>query len=82
MDNLFSIEDFLQGGGRDEGWVEGRKLTDDERDSLEGEVTMMELEKALETSNLKSTSGWDGLSFKVLKKILGGHKGVDTVDGK
>ncbi len=71
LDNLFSIEDFLHGGGRDEGWVEGRKLTEDERDSLEGEVTMVELEKALETSNLKSTSGWDGLSFKVLKKFWG-----------
>jgi exonuclease III len=76
LDNLFSIEDFLHGGGQDEGWVEGRKLTEEERDSLEGEVTLVELERALETSNLKSTSGWDGLSFKVLQKFWGDVKGL------
>ncbi len=65
LDNLFSIEEFLQGGIDNGGWVEGRKLTLEERDSLEGEVTENELEKALETSNMNSMSGWDGLSFKV-----------------
>jgi hypothetical protein len=76
LDHLLSIEDFLQGGIDNGGWVEGRKLTIEERDSLEGEVTENELEKALETSNMNSTSGWDGLSFKVLKKFWGDVKGL------
>jgi len=76
LDNLFSIEEFLQGGIDNGGWVEGRKLTLEERDSLEGEVTENELEKALETSNMNSMSGWDGLIFKVLKKFWGDVKGL------
>jgi hypothetical protein len=57
-------------------WVEGRKLTEEESESLEGEVTEGELEKALETSNMKSTSGWDGLSFNVLMKFWRDIKGL------
>ncbi len=76
LDYLLSIEEFLQGDRVDEEWVEDRKLTEEEKISLEGEITEAELEKALETSNLKSTSGWDGLSFKVLKKFWGDIKGL------
>ncbi len=76
LDYLLSIEEFLQGDGLNEEWVEGRKLNEEEKMSLEGEITVAELEKALETSNLKSTSGWDGLSFKVLKKFWGDIKGL------
>jgi exonuclease III len=76
LDYLFSIEEFLYGDGQYEEWVEGRKLTEEEKISLEGEVSVVELENALETSNLKSTSGWDGLSFKVLKKFWRDIKGL------
>ncbi len=46
----------------------GKKLTEEESISLEGEVTLQELDTALNNSNFKSTSGWDGLGFKVFKK--------------
>ncbi len=40
-----------------------------EKLELEGEVTLQELNEALEKSNFSSMSGWDGLSFKVLRKF-------------
>ncbi len=76
LDYLLSIEEFLHGDGLHEDWVEDRKLSEEEKMSLEGEITEAELDKALETSNLKSTSGWDGPSFKVLKKFWGDIKGL------
>jgi hypothetical protein len=36
---------------------------------LEGEVTLWELTDALDNSNFSSSSGWDGLSFKVIRKF-------------
>ena len=45
-----------------------RKLADLERDSLEGWVTLNELEKLLEKSNMNSLCGWDGVSYFVIKK--------------
>jgi exonuclease III len=69
LDNILSIEGFLSMEGDEIVDMEGKKLTDDERDSLEGEVTLEELEKALDSSNFGSSSGWDGISFKVIKKL-------------
>jgi hypothetical protein len=36
---------------------------------LEGEVTLRELDEALKNSNMNSSSGWDGISFRVIKKF-------------
>jgi hypothetical protein len=66
VDNLLGIEDFLKGGNDLLDWVGGRKLNEDERVSLEQQVTMEELTKSMENSNFDSSSGWDGISFKVL----------------
>jgi hypothetical protein len=46
-------------------------LDEDEKNGLEGIVTMDELQKAFDESNFNSSSGWDGMSYKVIKKILG-----------
>ncbi len=69
MDNLLGIEEFLAGGEGQNRGVATRRLTVGERDSLEGEVTLDELRKALDSSNFGSTSGWDGISFKVIRKF-------------
>jgi hypothetical protein len=69
LDNLLGIEDFLAGGGGRNLEAMTRRLTVAERDSLEGEVTLDELRKALDSSNFGSTSGWDGISFKVIRKL-------------
>jgi hypothetical protein len=69
LDNILSIEDFLAGGVAEDAGIDMRKLTEEERDSLEGEVTLDKLKKALDSSNFGSTSGWDGISFKVIRKF-------------
>ena len=65
MDRLLEIEDFLGGGavGVQMQIKNNRRLTDGERDSLEGWVTLNELEKSLEKSNMNSSCGWDGVSY-------------------
>jgi hypothetical protein len=82
LDNILSIEGFLSMEGDDIINLEGKKLTVDERDSLEGEVTLEELEKALDSSNFGSSSGWDGISFKVIKKTMGGVERSYAEDDK
>jgi hypothetical protein len=52
-------------------WVEGKKLNDMEKLELEGDVPQLELDDALASSNMNSSSGWDGISFKVIKKCWG-----------
>ncbi len=69
LDVLISVEDFLGERICNEGWVTERKLTEMEKDSLESVVTMEELKESLDKSNFESTSGWDGISFKVIKKF-------------
>jgi exonuclease III len=68
IDNLLGIEDFLNGETDLPGRVENRKLSEDESDSLEHQITMEELTKSMEKSNFDRSSGWDGISFKVLRK--------------
>ncbi len=69
MDAILSIEDFLGNEIANVEWVNDRKLTDEERETLEGPVTLLELKDALDNSNFDSTSGWDGVSFKVIRKF-------------
>jgi hypothetical protein len=68
LDRLMSIEDFI-GNNMQEGWLNEKKLTRDEMEGLEAEVNIDEVKKALDGSNFESSSGWDGLSFKVIRKL-------------
>lgn len=54
------IEEFLGNDLENNDWLEGKKLTDEERNSLEMEVSLDEIKKALDGSNFESSSGWDG----------------------
>ena len=45
------------------------KLTDIERDSLEGDITNEELDLALQTSNFSSSNGPDGIHIKCIHKF-------------
>jgi hypothetical protein len=49
---------------------EKRGLTEEQKNGLEGEFTLEELEKSLEKSNMDSAAGWDGISYCFIKKIL------------
>ena len=69
LDVLLSIEEFLTEDINNLGWVGGKKLVEEEKQSLEEEITRRELDEALKTSNMGSSSGWDGISFKVLSKF-------------
>jgi hypothetical protein len=71
MDNLIRIEDFLRERGEDQGWVNGKKLNDVERDDLEQEITMQEIKRALDGSNFERSSGWDGVTFRALRIFWG-----------
>ena len=66
VDRLLEIEDFLGGGAVGLQIKNNRRLTNVERDSLEGQVTLNELEKSLEKSNMNSSCGWDGVSYFVI----------------
>ena len=67
---MLRIEEFLGMEGLNKDWIESKKLNAEERAELEGDVTIEELKKALYTSNLSSTSGWDGISYNVLKNFF------------
>jgi len=68
LDALISIEDFLTRDVANSDWIQGRKLSEVEKNSMEIPITMEELTESLEKSNLKSTSGWDGISYRVISK--------------
>jgi len=70
IDRLLSIEDFLGDELGNVDWVLNKKLTIDEKLSLEGPITFDELEKALKTCNMNSSSGWDGISNLLIKKFF------------
>jgi hypothetical protein len=65
---LFSIEDFLGDNNGLPDWVQNRKLTIEEKMEMERVVDMEEMTESLNDSNFGSTSGWDGISFNVIKK--------------
>ena len=70
VDNLLNIESFLDNETTNCDWVLGKKLSVEEKANLEKDVELWELEKALKSSNLNSSTGWDGVSYKLLKFFL------------
>ncbi len=70
IDQLHSIEDFLGEELLNQVWVSNKKLTNEEKFTLEGGLTYAELEKALKTCNLNSSNGWDGISNSLIKKFF------------
>ena len=68
LDRLISIEDFLDRAG-DDADIQSKKLSEGEKMSLEGKVTLDELEKSLDRSNMNSACGWDGVSYSMIKKF-------------
>jgi hypothetical protein len=59
------IEDFLLNGIENHEIMNSRRLDEVERLDLESRVTMDEVKCALDGSNFESSSGWDGISFRV-----------------
>jgi len=70
LDNLIRIEDFLGDELLRENWLLLKKLDNFEREVLEQPITYQELEKALKTCNLSSSTGWDGISNMLIKKFF------------
>ena len=68
LDRLIAIEDFLGREAVASNSVRTAKLTELEREDLEGEITEHELLESLNNSNLSSSNGWDGISYKTIKK--------------
>jgi hypothetical protein len=66
IDALMRIEDFLVSEGEN---IHVNKLTEEEKLTLEGELTLNEFKKALDSSNMNSACGWDGGSYKMLRKF-------------
>jgi hypothetical protein len=48
---------------------EHKKLTDEEKNVMEGEFSIMELEESLRKSNMSSAAGWDGVSYLLIQKF-------------
>jgi hypothetical protein len=69
LDNLISVENFLGNETVNTQWVGNRRLSDVEKESLEGVVSMAELQKAFNESNFNSSSGWDRMSYRVIGKF-------------
>ncbi len=71
LDNILRIEDFLQGEWNYGEYLQRKKLNDAERQDLDQAVTMDEVKKALDGSNFESSSGWDGVTFRAIRKFWG-----------
>ncbi len=69
IDRLIEIESFFSPIELERIQGMGQKLPENIKDSLEGEISAEELEKSLKNSNLNSCPGWDGVSYKLLKKM-------------
>ena len=67
IDHLLGIEEFLGEDVLNLEWVSIKKLSNDEKLNLEGNITFDELEKALKTCNMSSSCGWDGISNLMIK---------------
>jgi hypothetical protein len=65
---VIGIEEFIGREGLEKEWVQEKRLTELEKEGLEGEVVMEELEKSLQKCNNNTSSGWDGIGYGVLKK--------------
>jgi hypothetical protein len=57
LDRLLQVEDFLTNETLDQDWVRRRRLTEEEKMEIEGEVTLAELTESLDASNFHSSSG-------------------------
>ncbi len=66
------IEDFLSEEINNNELIEGNKLNEAEQATLEGEVTLEEMSEVLKSSNMHSSSGWDGISYWVIMKFFMG----------
>ena len=66
IDRIIEIEALFEEDEWEKVNREGRKLDDGIRDELEGEITIEELKKSLDSSNKASCPGWDGISYKCL----------------
>jgi len=69
IDRLIEIDNFFNEAESDRIAERGQRLSQDKRDELEGQVTSAELDKSLKSSNLNSSPGWDGVSYKFLKSF-------------
>ncbi len=69
LDRIMRIEDFLLNGIENQEIMNNRRLDEVERLDLESGVTMDEVKCALDGSNFERSSGWDGTSFRVLRKF-------------
>ena len=63
------IEDFLGPETSQYPLVCGSILTQQEREALDKDLSPLELDKALDQANLKSTPGVDGFSYGFIKKF-------------
>jgi len=69
LDRLIKIEDFLTQDIINRAEVQNKILDEDEKNSLEGRITIDELSNSLKNSNLESACGWDGISYRVINKF-------------
>jgi hypothetical protein len=69
IDRIIEIESFFSEIEMERVNGLGQKLPEIIKDSLEGEISAEELEKSLKNSNLSSCPGWDGVSYKLLKRM-------------
>ena len=69
IDRVIEIENFFTEGEWANLRENGRKLDEETKGSLEGMITMDELKKSLDGSNMSSCPGWDGVSYKCLSTL-------------
>jgi hypothetical protein len=69
IDKVLEIESFFEQNEMDRLRREGKRLSEETKQELEGEVTMEELKKSLDSSNMSSCPGWDGISYKCIAKL-------------
>ncbi len=69
IDRVLEVESFFE----EEEWNRvqqgGKRLGENIKQELEGEVTMEELKKSLDSSNMSSCPGWDGISYKCIARL-------------
>ena len=70
-----SIEEFLGDNLCNHPLVLGCKLSEGEKANFEQPFSLLELDRSLEGSNMKSAPGEDGINNKFIKKILELFKG-------
>ncbi len=69
IDRVMEIESLFTGEEWDRVQRQGKKLDENTKQELEGEITLEELKKSLDKSNMASCPGWDGVSYKCIQKL-------------